>query len=115
MFNFCFFELLLEEYSNKDSSVLMADKTIIEHCTFVTHAFRNFHVKSEWKDTSLNLKIFSLLLVVICEADNLSTMFERPLHVRTKNVNVSRLLLELSAVNVLRLLLELSAITVRSV
>ena len=70
-------------------------------------------MKSEWKDTSLNLKIFSLLLVVICEADNLSTMFERPLHVRTKNVDVSRLLLELS-VNVLRLLLELSAITVRS-
>ena len=34
------FELLLEEYSNKDLSVSLADKTIIEHCTFVIHAFR---------------------------------------------------------------------------
>ena len=40
MFNFCLFELLLEEYSNKDLSLLLADKTIIEHCTLVIHAFR---------------------------------------------------------------------------
>ena len=40
MFNFCLFEILLEEYSNKDLSLLLADKTIIEHCTLVIHAFR---------------------------------------------------------------------------
>ena len=45
IFNFSSFKLLLEEYSNKDLSVLLADKTIIAHCTFVIHAFRI----STWK------------------------------------------------------------------
>ena len=40
--HFCllFRYLVLVEYPNKDLFVLVADMTIIEHCTVVIHAFR---------------------------------------------------------------------------
>ena len=52
------------------------------------------------KDSSLNLRIFSLLLVVICEADDLAPCLNGHACTDGAYVYVSRLLLDLSAMNV---------------